>query len=521
MNKVFPGANGKSDGDVLTLDSTAPDYVSWQTPSGGGGAPTTAEYLTLTLSAGLSAERRFVAGVGLGATDGGANSTYTVDITDAELVAILGLTSAADKLPYFTGSGTADVADLTSFGRSLIDDANAAAGRATLGAAASTLVITATAPVRIDGGASADLSGNRTLSVSDATTGAVGVVRLTNQLGGSGASPTVTGITETGGPTALANGAIADQEVLYRDSTTLKGISMSALIIAGMLAAFTSMDWGDGFNGAVSYTGNTTTGDIVRATNISFSGNWVITCDYPVCCTGTCTFAASAVLDHSGANANVATAGGGGSGGHNNNGWAGGNGAGGRATTGNGSNGNGRANSWGSLLSSTANVCDGGAGGAAGAQTGGTKGDATAIAVGFKQSSLQCSIEGAQWTQQFHGGGGGGAGGANVTGGGATSGGGGGGGGVLVVRLRTIDATAGGLVRAKGGSGGNATSVGGVSGGGGGGGGGVAGLLYASAVSGTLPTMDAQKGLKGTGAGGGNDGADGVDGVTFTHLLPG
>lgn len=70
----------------------------------------------------------------------------------AALDALSALTPAANKLPYFNGVSSATLADLSAFARTLLDDADAAAGRATLAAAGTGVTNTFTSNQIVDAG---------------------------------------------------------------------------------------------------------------------------------------------------------------------------------------------------------------------------------------------------------------------------------------------------------------------------------------------------------------------------------
>ena len=103
-----------------------------------------------TAAATVAARSIAVSGTGLSVTNGDAVAGNPTLSLTAALASVGSLTPAADRLAYYTGASAAALATLTAFARSLLDDADAATARATLGLG--TLATQSSASVSITGG---------------------------------------------------------------------------------------------------------------------------------------------------------------------------------------------------------------------------------------------------------------------------------------------------------------------------------------------------------------------------------
>lgn len=225
------GSSGPGDVQEITLGSgLVMTGTSLSATGGGGGAPSTADYLVKTADAGLSAERvvtdstsvtanwstagqvQFQRAALTGDVTASANSNATTIANAAVSYAKIQNVSATDKVLGRSSSGAGSIEEITctAAGRALLDDADASAQRTTLG-----LGTLATQNGTFSGTSSGTNTGDQTITLTGDVTGS-GT--------GSFAATIANGAVSTakmGGDVTMAGKALLDDADASAQRTTL------------------------------------------------------------------------------------------------------------------------------------------------------------------------------------------------------------------------------------------------------------------------------------------------------------
>lgn len=202
----------------------------------------------------------------------------TVQAYSAKLAALAGQTWAADRFTYYTSASTAAIGTITSFGRSLIDDADAAAARSTLGlgTAATTassdyatavqgaLADTAVQPARsiststgLTGGG--DLSADRSLAIDKATAANIRAGASNKVVTADGieaaltpvVSASVSGTIATDWSDHLSRDLTATGNLTFSNPTNVEPGTTREIWVFGNSATERSISWGTNIKGAI------------------------------------------------------------------------------------------------------------------------------------------------------------------------------------------------------------------------------------------------------------------------------
>jgi hypothetical protein len=167
---------------------------------------------------------------------------------DADLAAIGGLTSAADKGIQFTGSGTAGTFDLTTAGKALLDDADAAAQRTTLGLGSIAELNTVTLTT--------DTTGDYVASITAGE-------GITGAASGEGSTPTLavdldeltTSTSDADGDFFAVVDSVGAQKKLTKGNINISGFNNDSGFTTNT-GTVTSVSGGNGLTGSVTTSGS-------------------------------------------------------------------------------------------------------------------------------------------------------------------------------------------------------------------------------------------------------------------------